>query len=278
MGLIDDVCGTVTAVSERLNAFAERAVSWVNSEDGQDVLYGLDYAMLGARVGEFYEHTGWYFPVHPNLMREALDHLETNAPFDARRAVQRVGPSSENWPWIIAGLLASPSMRSRRAILDEAIFCMEHGKWHAAVSTLLPVIEGHVADHSGRVQGVRVLDRLDDLMFNEPASSMQTLAAVSALEILRSEVFGPLAFGDPSQPDDVLNRHWVLHGRTIGYGTAVNACRTFMLVVALAELFDGAVALRAPSSPVDAGALLDEYGPLAVLRAAAARRTVSTAR
>lgn len=250
----------------------ERAASWANSEEGQDALDGFDFAMLGARVGGFYEHTGWYLPVHPNLMRVALDHLETNAPFDARRAVGLVGPAAEHWPWIVEGVLASPSMATRRAILGEAIFCMEHAQWHAAVSTLLPVIEGHVADRSGRVQGIRVRERLDDLMYNEPASSMKTLAAVSALEILRSEVFGSLEFGDPSQPADALNRHWVLHGRTVAFGTPINACRTFMLVVALAELFDGAVALRASSSPLDAGALLDEYGPLAPLRAAAARR------
>jgi len=198
--------------------------------------------MLGARVGGFYEHTGWYLPVHPNLMRVALDHLETHAPFDARNAVGLVGPASAHWPWIVEGVLASPSMATRRAILEKPSSAWSE---HAAVSTLLPVIEGHVADRSGRVQGIRVRERLDDLMYNEPASSMKTLASVSALEILRSEVFGSLEFGDPSQPADAVNRHWVLHGRTLAFGTPINACRTFMLVVALAELFDGAVALRA---------------------------------
>ena len=247
-----------------------------NSETGQNVLYDLDFAMLGAQLGDFYEHTGWYFPVHPNLMREALEHVETNAPFDARHAVRLVGPASEHWPWIVEGLLASPSIQSRRTILDEAIFCMEHSRWHAAVSTLLPLIEGHVADHSGRIPGIRVRDRLDHLMYREPASSIKVLAAVSALEILNSEVFGPLKFGDPSQPADVLNRHWVLHGRTAGFGTPINACRTFMLFVALVELFDGALALRASFVPADAGALLDEHGPLAPLRVAAAQRCATT--
>ena len=102
--------------------------------------------------------------------------------------------------------------------------------------------------------------------------SMKVLAAVPALEILRSEVYGRLKFGDPSQPGDVLNRHWVAHGRAAAFGTPINACRTLMLVVALVELFDGAIALRASSAPVDAWALLDEHGPLAPLRAAAAQR------
>ena len=209
-------------------------------------------------------------------MREALEHVETNAPFDARHGVRLVGPGSEHWPWIVEGLLASPSTQSRRPILDEAIFCMEHAQWHAAVSTLLPLIEGHVADHSEQIPRVRVGARLDHLMYREPASSMWVLGAVSALEILNTVVFGQLRFGDPSQPADVLNRHWVMHGRSAGFGTSINACRTFMLFVALVELFDGAIALRASCVPPDAGALLDEHGPLAPLRTAAAQRCATT--
>jgi len=115
-------------------------------------------------------------------------------------------------------------------------------------------------------------------MYHESASSMETLAAVSALQILKSEVFGSIDFADASQPADALNRHWVLHGRSVAFGTEINACRAFMLVTALAELFDGAVALRAQASPVDTGALLDEFGPLAPVRAAAARRHAITIR
>ena len=191
----------------RIDAFVERTASWANTEAGQNVLYALDFAMLDAQLSDFYAHIGWYFPVHPNLMREALEHVETNAPFDARHGVRLVGPGSEHWPWIVEGLLASPSTQSRRPILDEAIFCMEHAQWHAAVSTLLPLIEGHVADHSEQIPRVRVGARLDHLMYREPASSMWVLGAVSALEILNTEVFGQLRFGDPSQPADVLNRH-----------------------------------------------------------------------
>lgn len=51
----------------------------------------------------------------------------------------------------------------------------------------------------------------------------------------------------------------------------MNACRTFMLLVALIELLDGAMLLRTESAPADTASFLDEYGPLAQLREAARR-------
>ncbi len=277
MGILDDLAGAHRAASAWLDGALNTARTWAASEDGQLTLLGLDYLAISSKVGDFYEHVGWYLPVHPTLLRYAVEHVETHAPFDARRAAGLVGPSSKHWRWITEGVMATPTLESRRPIIADAIFCLEHERWHAAVSTLLPVIEGVVADRSGVLKDMRVGRRLDQILHRQ-TGPLDALSAVPALEVIDIEVFHGHDFAAKTPADEGLNRHLVLHGRTAGFGTRINAVRTFMLVIALAELFDGALVFRAPSSPVDEGSLLDEYGPLAEIRRAARRSAAEVAR
>jgi hypothetical protein len=72
--------------------------------------------------------------------------------------------------------------------------------------------------------------------------------------------------------DRALNPNVVLHGRSAGFGTEVNALRTLMIIAALAELFDGPIAERAPLLDEFFEPDLDEFGPLSGCRATARRR------
>jgi hypothetical protein len=208
---------------------------------------------------------GWYLPVHPALLRYALEHDKFLIPFDPRRTATIVGPGSIHWPWICEGMRSSPSIGTRREVLDDVIYCLEHARWHAAISTALPILEGVISDRSGVLDGPRVGRRLRQLLHNE-TGQLETISAVPALGVLDQELFKRLPFGNVAISDEALNRHLILHGRIAGFGKPAAAMRVFMLLVALVELLDGALILRSSAPAADEGSLLDEFGPLAPLR------------
>jgi hypothetical protein len=268
VGFIDDLFDGWNRGSQWLNRAAEDARAWAASERGQEVLAGLDFVALSSKLGDYYAHVGWYMPLHPDLQRYMLEHVELHQPFDARAAARCVGPGSEHWAWICEGVRASPSVHSRGPVVDDALFNFEHRRWHAAISTLLPVLEGIISDRSGVLQGMRVGRRFDDLLDHDDELDLLAIAAVPALDVLDSEVFASEDFDGVAIDDTALNRHAILHGRSIGYGTEVTACRVLMLLVGLIELLDGPLILRVDAPSADAGSYLDDFGPLAGLRRA----------
>jgi hypothetical protein len=270
--MIDDIYEGIMLLNARLEATGKAVADWAASDRGQEILAGVDYLAVSSQIADFYRHTGWYFPMHPELHRYALEHLEFSIPFDARDAARRVGPSSKHWDWIVAGTLASPSIAGRKAIVEDAFFCLEHGRWSSAVSTLLPVIEGIVSDRSGVLAGIRVGERAHRIL-DSAGGPLEGISAVPALELLDTEIFESRPFGAVSLADQALNRHIVLHGRSSSFGTEVNACRILMILIALAEILDGLIILRTDTAPTEERSYLDDYGPLAGLRAAARRQS-----
>lgn len=208
--------------------------------------------------------------MHPALHRYVLDHHEFHRPFDPRSVADLVGPGSKHWGWIVHGTLNSPTLKTRRTVIEDAVFCIEHERWHAAVSTLLPVIEGVISDRSGILRDKRVGRRLDHILDTE-TGRWESLSAVPALDVVDEELFAREDFAGVAIDETALNRHLILHGRTVGFGSRETAVRVLMLLVALAELLDGWIILRADpdSVPGDMGSVLDDYGPLAPIRISA---------
>lgn len=268
MALLDELNEIADGIRDAVGALARAGREWAASDEGQDMLAMADYCAVTSRVGGFYAHSGWYLPVHPALHRYALEHLELHQPFDPRDAVQRVGPRSPHWGWIVEGLLASPSTATRKEQVREALRCIEMALWHAAVSTLMPVIEGIASDRSGVLEGMRVGRRINRILHSD-LGALEAISAVEALDVLDAEIFSRIEFGAVDPKEHLLNRHLVLHGRPTPFGSEANAVRTLMLLIALIEILDGAIVLRTSAAPPDGGSLLDDYGPLAPLRSAA---------
>jgi hypothetical protein len=265
VGVLDDAREGVASVFRQLDGLRDAFEGWLASDTGQGVLATIDYFSLGDEAGRFFSHVGWYLPVHPELRRYAIKHLRHCIPFDAREAARLVGPASEHWDWITDGMRASDLLETRIAAVDDGLFCLENQRWHAAICVLLPVIEGVVSDKSGVLENMRVGRRLNEILEKE-SGPLDAICAANALAVVDQEIFGFRSFEDAAIEDPALNRHLVLHGRTVGFGNEVNAVRTFMLLVALVELFDGAIILNADEPPVGLRDLLDEYGPLAAFR------------
>lgn len=110
------------------------------------------------------------------------------------------------------------------------------------------MIEGLIAERSGILDNMRVGRRMDHILHHD-AGQWETLAAVPAANILDNEVFDRVPFADLDVDDDLLNRHSILHGATAGFGTRLNALRTFFLLVATVEILDGAIVLRTDAAP-----------------------------
>jgi hypothetical protein len=269
MGLLDDLAAAAARFDAWTNLVATRAREWAASENGQQTLLALDWITLSTRIGDFYERTGWYLPVHLSLQRYALEHVELQRPFDPRAAASLVGPKSMHWAWIVEGTLATPALQSRRELVEDAIHCLEHERWHAAICTLLPIIEGVISDRSGVLQDKRVGRRLNHLLHTQ-TGPWDALSAIPALSVVDRELFARRDFAKVRMAETALNRHIILHGRSVGFGTEQNAIQTLMLLIALAELLDGAIIFRTKVEPVPPAesSFLDEFGPFAGIREA----------
>lgn len=274
------VLGDADLLLDVLAEAADRGVLWVGSEEGQEILKGIDFALIGVQTAEFYGRAGIYRPLAPGLMREVLDQIDVDVdgPHDHGRLLSVVGPESENWDWICEGLLASPVLGERSVLVSDAIKCIEGCLWGPAASTLLQVIEGVISDRSGVLEDMRVGRRLDAAISGQSpvaADDFGGMVALPALEVIDREIFARREFAHIAIDDPQLNRHVILHGRTVGYRTRVNALRTLMLVVALAELFDGPIMLRATRRPKGDPTLIDDHGPLANVRQVGVARVES---
>lgn len=164
--------------------------------------------------------------MHPAMYRWVLEHVNDETSFDPDAAARLIGPGSPHWTWIIEGTLASPSLESRRPLVEDAVFCMEHERWHAAVCTLLPVIEGVVSDASGVLEGMRVGRRFEKLLHSEMGDDwglLEAMGASHALGVLDAELFTRSDFKSVDASETILNRHLILHGRTTGFGSRSNA-------------------------------------------------------
>jgi hypothetical protein len=246
---------------------------------GQTFLETLDLLAICSTAERFFERSGWYLPLHAQTYRYALEQQRALAPFHPGRAAALVGPRSPHWSWIVAGLRASPSLAARQAILDDALFCLEQQRWHAAVSTLLPITEGAVGDRNGLLETLKVPRRLNALLETpDPAVDIAAVMAIPALALLDAELLVRTPRGGVAVDPVSLDRDVILRGRARGFGDEPTALRALMVVAALAELVDGPLVFRTSVNGLDER-LLDPKGPLAGLRAVArARRVPSNGR
>jgi hypothetical protein len=273
VGQVEDLVDSYRRFTGWTERVVEGARTWAASERGQSVLSALDFFSVSKKVGDYFAFVGWYLPIHPALHEYAMERVVYHLPFDERVAADLVGPGSAYWEWIVGGVRSSAALESRRPVVEDALFCMEHGRWHAAVTTLLPVVEGVVSDSAGVLHG-SVGRRYQALLHSDAADlDLTAIAAIPALKVLRAEVFATRPFEGVAVDERALNRHLILHGRTVAYGTRANACRVLMITVALVELLDGPLLARVAGAPIGGGSYLDDFGPLAGIRRAATRRS-----
>jgi hypothetical protein len=126
----------------------------------------------------------------------------------------------------------------RRPIIRDALTDHMARRYRVSIPTLMPCLEGVVADAIGLEQrrGVRYgLEPLGPLF-----GGLDALALTVALESLDT-LYGWVDFSAASRLTPRLNRHLILHGRAVRYGTEANSLKVFLH---LDEIHSQVVALR----------------------------------
>ncbi len=115
--------------------------------------------------------------------------------------------------------------RLRRPILRDALADHLDGRYRVSIPTLLPSVEGIVADAFGLGMRTGVTAGLEPLA--EILDGLDALQLDVALESL-SYLYGRADFAAVSALSPRLNRHLILHGRTVRYGNEANSLKVFL--------------------------------------------------
>ena len=118
-----------------------------------------------------------------------------------------------------------PSLHLRRPIIRDALADHMAGRYRVSVPTLLPCVEGAVADGFGLGTRGPVTAGLEPLV--EIFDGLEALELDIAIGSL-SQLYGRINFGATSTLSPRLNRHLILHGRSVRYGTEANSLKVFL--------------------------------------------------
>jgi hypothetical protein len=121
-------------------------------------------------------------------------------------------------------------------LLEECLWAYEQGKYHIAVPGLFVAIEGLVVDRVGRSQERDTNPKNTMRCVEHPEEdSVMALCFQSLLGFLDA-VYVTHSFSDPQR--SIINRHWVIHGRHIDFGTAADTVRLIMATSSIILFFN----------------------------------------
>lgn len=198
-------------------------------------------------IPAFVERHGWPVPL-TNLPAKAVWWIVDLVDAPKRQVnsamIQNFGPRSRLYRENVRSLLASPLIASRRQPLRQAIRAHERGDYYAAICTMLPLVEGLIADAAWAgasaprrkvvQRGVAELQMLDEVGWGWMQRSLEVVLISGTSGLALFESYSP-EHREQLAVARSLNRHAVVHGISRRYGTAVNALRLFLLLASLEE-------------------------------------------
>lgn len=117
-----------------------------------------------------------------------------------------------------------PALHTRRLIIRDALADHLAGRYRVSVPTLMPCIEGVIADGFGLGGRMKVVTGLEPL--RDVFDGLEEIELEVAIESLLG-LYSKIDFGMTSNLSPRLNRHLILHGRSIRYGTEANSLKVF---------------------------------------------------
>ncbi len=136
--------------------------------------------------------------------------------------------------------LKTPYLAERREIISQCFAAHREGKFYLSVATLMPLLNGLTrrfrrevfgsqphktpAGAPRRRKAIEVALLAEYYQSHEPPLWGQPLFAA-----INSKFYGDYRFGSGSTPTS-LNRHGILHGEILDYGTEVNSLKVFLLL------------------------------------------------
>lgn len=208
----------------------------------------------------FVERHGWPIPILDLTPAEVSALVELRD--SPRREVSReiaawFGPRTARYRRQRNALLESDLVSTRRPALEQAIRAHTRGDYYASICTMLPLVEGVMADSlwiggPAPQKGVvpRGLARMDELSRSGWSWVNRSLEIVLLSSAGGSALFGQEPPGDRTTLSGgrLLNRHSILHGRSRRYGTAANALRLFLLLCTLVEVLEDVHRVAQPTT------------------------------
>lgn len=119
----------------------------------------------------------------------------------------------------------APAVKLRRPIILDGVQDHLAGRYRVSIPTLLPSIEGAVADTFGlgrRTSVTTGLESMTDILDGLDAIALDV--AIGSLTFL----YGTVDFPSTSPLSPRLNRHLILHGRTVRYGSEANSLKVLL--------------------------------------------------
>lgn len=137
----------------------------------------------------------------------------------------------------------SPLIKSRLAIIKQALRAHKCGDYGASIATLLPQVEGVANDYINRNPELKKKIKEQDMRSPKRKVKEAISEGLIAEDELAKEVL--LAYIEESayqktNPGEItkraFNRHKILHGEQLRYGTEANSLRALLLIDALSAL------------------------------------------
>ena len=129
-----------------------------------------------------------------------------------------------------------PYMRKRKKAVRAAINAHKIRNYELAIPTLLPLIDGLAAEIIGKTAASK-------------RKTIQTKAAAALYhaqeaevwsecveQVVRALIYKDYDFQKAKRPPSSVNRHGILHGRVVGYGTELNSYRVILLLNVMVKM------------------------------------------
>jgi hypothetical protein len=205
------------------NSFRQTAEEAIQAVDAAEDNFRL-VAERTARLGGY----GWTLPMlatsHEPLLIIKLSTDEASA--DAAFVEFYTGNDAgrRNLQELQQDLLSHNDIKECRPLLEEAIFCLENGKYRSCVASLLPLVEGVLAKNPDWNDKTKRNGLFAAKLQSAPPGSIEHTEWLSVQKFCDG-LFACSDFGDAANRPTRLNRHWILHGRNIPSGELSDCLR-----------------------------------------------------
>lgn len=201
--------------------------------------WGQRYRELNERQRQLHAELrsdGW--PVAPSWPMSRPARLVALRRAEGKRALDRavcVIYSANDYRelrMVVDSCMDEPSFKSRRAIIREALDLHIAGRYRSSIPTLLPHVEGIAVDVFA--PGSRTSDPRKLYEAGGDPDGVERLLAEGLVAVF-DLLYVWTSFATVSPRTRRLNRHLILHGRTVSYGSEANSLKVFLALDLLAS-------------------------------------------
>ena len=233
-------------IAERCVDFFDNVQRWINNNKSKienTVQAVTDFAIWSNTLREM-ENKQIIFTDHLSL-KIAKDFLASN---NIEEAVWKY--YTENSPSRLDELIErcrkSNVLTAGMSLFEQAVSSFHVGYYQLACTGLFALMDGILADASGIIYNQsykKRFDAIEEKLNNRLTFSdmeLKLFCVLSGINTIKDTIFGNSDFTKP-EPKGIINRHWVLHGRTTREYNKIDVLKLFLTldaIIFLSEICD----------------------------------------